>query len=103
MSAADVYLMSSTVESFALPVIEAIISGLPVVATPVGVAPELHGLRSLSLTAGFEPVDLAEAINRLMNDYPSVEERIEESRAIRSLFSLEATAERLFEVYLSIT
>lgn len=102
MAVADLYLMCSTVESFGLPVVEAIMSGLPVIATPVGIAPELSGIAPLALTGGFEPADIAETVRRVVEEFPTLEERIEAAGLVRSLFSLEATAERLLDVYESV-
>lgn len=99
MRAADLYVMSSTVESFGLPVVEAIMSGLPVVATPVGIAPELSGAPSLTLAAGFRPTDILESIRPVIEDYPTIEDRVEGVRVVSSLFSPETIARKLLEIY----
>lgn len=68
MRDADLYVQSSIVESFGVPVIEALLSGLPVVATPVGVASDIGDNEPLlTVGAGFSSMDLVTAIELAMN------------------------------------
>jgi glycosyltransferase involved in cell wall biosynthesis/O-antigen/teichoic acid export membrane protein len=63
LQAADVFVMPSHSEGFCLALVEAMACGLPVVSTPVGVAPELIRDRENGfLAACREPRDLARAL-----------------------------------------
>ncbi len=69
----DLYVCSSKVESFGLPMIEALLTGLAVAATPVGIALDLAEAHptsaAITLASGWTAADLAAAIDqRLATD-----------------------------------
>ncbi|MHB8604309.1 MAG: glycosyltransferase family 4 protein [Thermoplasmatota archaeon] len=64
---ADVFLLASSFEGFALVLLEAMASGLPFVSTPVGAAPDLAKLGA-GLVADASPVSLAARVRELLDD-----------------------------------
>ena len=58
----DVWLFSSRIEGFGLPILEAMACRTPVVATPTGAAPELLAEAGGRLLAGLDPGPMAAAI-----------------------------------------
>jgi glycosyltransferase involved in cell wall biosynthesis len=80
--ACDYWLFSSTSEGFGLPILEAMASGTPVIATPAGAAPDLVNEETGMLLAGYEPREMADAI---VNLYSAGEaKRREMARACRA-------------------
>jgi glycosyltransferase involved in cell wall biosynthesis len=83
---------------------EYLAAGVPVVATRVGVVPEVleDGATALLVPAG-EPAPLAAAIERLLRD-PALRKRLGEAGAdlVRERFSGARLAERLTALYLSL-
>lgn len=61
-SRCDVWLFGSRLDSFGLPILEAMACRTPVIAVPVGAAPELLGDGTGSLVPGESPEAMAEAI-----------------------------------------
>ncbi|HEX2446271.1 MAG TPA: glycosyltransferase family 4 protein [Vicinamibacterales bacterium] len=96
----DVLVMCSTYEGFSLVVPEAMSQGLPVIATPVGVAPALlrHGETGL-IVPSRNPAALAGAIRQLLPD-SALRAKLASS-AIRAVQGLtwNATARRTLEAY----
>ena len=74
----DLYVCPSKVESFGLPIIEAILTGLSVVAAPVGIARDIASDPRLgaavSLTAGWESIDLATTLGHRLTHSHSITE-----------------------------
>ncbi len=66
--AADVFLLSSLYEGAPRTVLEALGSGLPVVATPAGEVPRMVGPGAGRVTAGMEEGELAEALARVLQN-----------------------------------
>lgn len=98
MRRAHAYLMASKVESFGLPVVEAMLSGLPVVATPVGIARELTAKRQIEVASGFDTTSIADAISALLDRYPEASSG-GEVESVRVRFSPDTIAEQLESVY----
>ena len=64
---ADVLLYPSLVEGFGLPILEAMKSGVPVVASNISCLPEIAGDAAL-LVNPFNPSEMAEAVSRVITD-----------------------------------
>lgn len=88
----DLYVCPSKVESFGLPIVEAILTGLPVVATPVGIARDLASDprigAAVSLTTGWESIDLATTLGYSLTHPHPIAER--DRQVIVDRFSHEA-------------
>lgn len=82
LAEADLFVCSSRVEPFGLVVIEAMAAGAPVVSTRIGGPCEIleHGRLGL-MAAPDDPVDLADAIRRALDDWPSTAERARAAQA----------------------
>jgi glycosyltransferase involved in cell wall biosynthesis len=96
----DVLVAPSTYEGFGMVIVEAMSQRLPVVATPVGCAPNLirHGENGL-LVPPRDPDALARALRALMADAPSRRAMGERAAASVSHLTWAATAERTLGVY----
>ncbi|MCZ3366924.1 MULTISPECIES: glycosyltransferase family 4 protein [Methanobacterium] len=68
MPSADVVVVPSVSESFGIVILEAMASGKPVVATKVGGIPEVVNKKIGILINPEDPVGLAEAINKILQD-----------------------------------
>jgi glycosyltransferase involved in cell wall biosynthesis len=102
-SASDILISASLKESFGLTVIEAMSCGKPVVATSVGIVPELqhYGTKGVSVIPVGDVLMLAEAaINLLSLDDKSREELgIENRQLIERNFSINIWVAKIIEVY----
>ena len=101
LALADVYVQPSVFEAFGLPVVEAMASGLPVVASDGGALPEQveQGVTGYVVPAG-DARELSAALVRVLAD-PGLAERLGRAgleRARRSL-TWDMAAERLLELY----
>lgn len=101
---ADIYINSSFMEAFTLPILEAMASGLPVIASDVGGNPEIVRHEETGLL--FQPGDsqgLADAIIRLLEDEEL--RRALRTRAIQEIegkYSWDALAEEMWRQYQSL-
>jgi glycosyltransferase involved in cell wall biosynthesis len=100
----DVFALSSRVEGFALVIVEAMLAGLPVVATRVGGVPEavVDGETGLLAEPG-DPASLAAALNATLR-HPELRRRIGEGGRARALadFTVGAMAEKYEALYRSV-
>lgn len=102
-SACDVFVSASLQESFGLTPIEAMACGKPVVATPVGIVPELqpYGLKGLSVTPVGDDQRLAEAVLNFLalgdNDRNQIAK--ENRQLIEDKFCLAGWADKMSHVY----
>jgi glycosyltransferase involved in cell wall biosynthesis len=94
----DVFVMASHDENLPVSVIEAVLVGIPVVATDVGGVHELltEGMR---LVPPRNPRAMVDAIAAALADLPTQEERVRRGERVRALYSFEAIGARLSEVY----
>ncbi|MCJ7811413.1 MAG: glycosyltransferase family 4 protein, partial [Dehalococcoidia bacterium] len=94
---ADLFVLPSRMENFPLVILEAMASGLPVVATDVGGVPELveHGETGL-LVPPNDPDALADAINDLLDDPDEMEQMGARGRQLVSdQYTWDRVAERI--------
>jgi glycosyltransferase involved in cell wall biosynthesis len=99
MAAADVLAVSSTWEARALVVQEAMMIGLPVVATYVGGIPELVGSEAV-VVPSHDSRALAEGIGSVLDDREGTDKRVERARRLAATWPDEAGAvERVLSAY----
>jgi len=101
MRNAELVVLPSCVETFGAVVAEALVSGLPVVATSVGGIPELVDGRSGTLVPPSDPVALADALDRTLDDLDTFDHEAI-AAAARDRYSLEVVGERLGRIYESV-
>lgn len=106
LAAADVFVMSSLWEGFSLALVEAALVGIPLVATSVGIAPELiHDGENGRLILPANPTELSAAIQGILRSEPSRQALLASraQEAARNLFSETIMArahEHLYETLL---
>jgi glycosyltransferase involved in cell wall biosynthesis len=98
--AADLFVLSSHYESQCLALVEALASGLPVVSTAVGLAPELLAdTRAGELASGISREGLASALERLLlrrDAWPDLQSRAREAALP---FENDRVAEKWIDLY----
>lgn len=100
---ASFLVLPSYYESQCLVLLEALACGLPVVAAPVGLAPELLADgKAGELARSNHPEDLAGAITRLLNRADQWPEIQPAARSAAEKFGLEPCAGRLLSLYQSV-
>jgi glycosyltransferase involved in cell wall biosynthesis len=101
MRAADVFALTSLSEAASLTLLEAMGSGLPVVATAVGGNPEIvrHEREGLLFARG-DPAGCAAALRRLLGDEVLARRLGDAGRArVQESYQLSRTVERYFQLY----
>ncbi|MEM7716781.1 MAG: glycosyltransferase family 1 protein, partial [Cyanobacteria bacterium P01_A01_bin.68] len=99
---ADVFVYPSHYEGFGLPVLEAMTLGAPVVTSNTSSLPEVVGDAALLINPD-EPMQLAEAILKLISDSQLRQELIEKGKEKAKLFSWEKTAKETLKAYRNIS
>jgi glycosyltransferase involved in cell wall biosynthesis len=102
MRDADLLVLPSRIETFGAAVAEALVSGLPVVATSVGGIPELVDATNGRLVPPNDPVALADALADVLDDPYRFDGRAIASAA-RDLYSPEVVGERLSRIYAAVS
>lgn len=101
MAAANVFVLSSLVESFPLTLVEAMAVGVPIVCPRIGGIPEMVAEEFNGLM--FPPADddaLADAIVRILKNQQLAKYLRENGlKTVREKFSWEAAARRTLEIY----
>lgn len=98
--AADAVIVPSRSESFGLVAVEAQACGTPVVASRVGgLAYAVADDRSGFLVPGHDPVDYADALQRILSDEALAQRLSAGAVAHAAGFSWDVTADRLLELY----
>jgi glycosyltransferase involved in cell wall biosynthesis len=98
MAGAEVFVYPSIYEGFGFPPLEAMVEGVPVVATAAGAVPEVAGPAALLVDPGDAP-GLAGAIERVLDDGSLRSELVRAGRDRAREFSWGRTAEALLAVY----
>lgn len=96
INAASAVLVTSDNEGFGLPAVEALACGVPVLSTPVGVAPELLAGIEGCLCAPFEPDRWAELVRRHLD---AADPRVSGGEKRARVFSADRMAERTLAAY----
>jgi len=98
-NAADILVFPSINEAFGLVILEALASGLPVIAANTGACPEILGDAGTLFAQG-DPVDLAEKIVELMHDEKSLEgHRVRGRKRVEKYFTWRGVVEQYFGIY----
>ncbi|MDZ8260889.1 glycosyltransferase family 1 protein [Nostoc sp. ChiQUE01b] len=100
-SRADVFVYPSHYEGFGLPVLEAMTLGAPVVTSNTSSIPEVTGNAAILIDSN-DPIQLAEAILKVISDSQLRQDLIEKGKARAKLFSWERTAKETLKAYRSI-
>jgi len=95
---ASVLLFPSLEEGFGLPVLEAMVNGLPVVASQTASLPEVGGDAALYVDP-HDPRDIAEKVRRAVEDSEQRAKMIRQGLARAREFSWRRVAERTLQVY----
>ncbi|WP_375475387.1 glycosyltransferase family 4 protein [uncultured Nostoc sp.] len=100
-SKADVFVYPSHYEGFGLPVLEAMTLGAPVISSNTSSIPEVTGDAAI-LVDPSNPIQLGEAILKLISDSQLRQELINKGKARAKLFSWERTAKETLNAYRTI-
>ena len=102
LRSSDVYVMASHDENLPVSVIEALLTGIPVVATDVGGVRELV-TEGMQLVPSHDPAAIAAALSRTLAALPDPETRVRRGELARTRYSYDAVGTRLAEVYSTLT
>lgn len=102
MSEFDVLVHSSLAESFGMIFIEAMALGLPVVSTPVGVAPEIIRDRVNGfLATGTDQFSIEEALRKILSSVSLLKEMGEQARQTANAFDVRLTQKECDKLYIT--
>lgn len=95
---ADVFVFPSLYEGFGLPLVEAMASGLPIVASDRSCIPEIVGGAALTVDPE-KPAQIAAAVQQIMENSAVRSGLVQEGIKRSTLFTWQEAAERTAEVY----
>ena len=96
---ADVFVMPSSFETFGLVFVEAAASGLPAIATPVGIVEELVGDGEAGLVVDRDASSIGAALSALAADRDRLAAMGRAARSRSAAYTWERSIEALFDVY----
>ena len=96
--AATIFLYPSLRESFGLPILEAMASGVPVITSVTSSMPEVAGNAAITIDP-FNYKELSEAISRLVGDEALRKFHREKGLERAKMFTWKASAEKLLTIY----
>ncbi|MEQ8364220.1 MAG: glycosyltransferase family 1 protein [Cyclobacteriaceae bacterium] len=96
--AAKIFVYPSRFEGFGIPIVEAIASGVPVIAARGSCLEEAGGPSSIYVDPDKDK-ELASAIDRLLNDDSACKKMVEASQSYIQQFEPKPIADKLMEVY----
>lgn len=100
LGAMDVFAFPSRMEALGSSVLDAMMLGVPVVASTAGGLPELTGVQERGLSvAGEEPREWADAIKRILSDKALRERLVDAGRAFASQHDIDAHAKHYLSLY----
>ncbi|MBG1260443.1 glycosyltransferase family 4 protein [Nostoc commune] len=100
-SRADVFVYPSHYEGFGLPVLEAMTLGVPVISSNTSSIPEVTGDAAILVDPN-NPIQLGEAILKVISNSQLRQELINKGKARAKLFSWERTAKETLNAYRTI-
>jgi glycosyltransferase involved in cell wall biosynthesis len=101
MKEADFTVLSSNYETFGTVVVESLACGLPVVATLVGIAPEVIGKANGILVPAGDEHAMTAALNRMLDDC-RLYDKVLIKNELADRFSRNTVGRKIMEVYLSL-
>ncbi|MEH1829641.1 MAG: glycosyltransferase family 1 protein [Nostoc sp.] len=100
-SKADVFVYPSHYEGFGLPVLEAMMLGVPVISSNTSSIPEVTGDAAILVDPN-NPIQLGEAILKVISNSQLRQELIDKGKSRAKLFSWERTAKETLNAYRTI-
>ena len=101
-SAADVFVYPSLYENFAQPILEAASYGIPVIATSVGIAPELIEDGETGFLVSGEPPELAQRLEQLGDSSERRKMGLKIQDKARNKFAWDPIIDQYMELYRSL-
>ena len=101
MRRSDLFVLPSMIETFGCVLIEAMATGLPIVASDSGAIPELVDSECGFLAKPKDPDDICEKLNMALENLSKFD-RKRISEKVSSLYSYESIGRRFHDVYLSV-
>ncbi len=99
--AADVFVYPSLYENFAQPILEAAAYGLPVIATPVGVAPEIIAEAETGFLVAADAADFCRRLEQLKDSSLRADMGAKIKEAVRKKFDWNSIMDHYMELYRS--
>ncbi len=101
MRESDIFILFSDYENSPCVIVEALASGLPVIATDVGGIPELVNEKTGVLVNPQDETELSEKLNFMMDNYITYDKDYIRNEAVKR-FSYETIGQQFFEIYQSL-